>query len=428
MTSENKFSLYSLLHNNKFLVVISFLIAFIVWITVSLNESPEVERVIENVKVNVDESVPSQLGYKAFGGEDIYIDITVRGKRYLVGDNVLNAEDFDVVALSSKVDKPGRYTLQVKAVPKNAQAGYTIIAKSKDYVEIYFDQPKTLELPVEPDVINSSDKLLFSDEYLAEAPFPSKLKINVSGPATKVDKIKHVKATVETNGNLKETETKLAKISFIDSYGKEVEYVHNEDSDSDITVTIPVYLKKELPVTVDFIRSPLYYIENPLEIVATPAKAAFAVETGKVSTLENISIGKIPFSKLLPGVNTFTFDTSDIKSAIPINEKQSFTVYVNTGDVHEKDFVITADQISFSGTNDKYKLSLAPSTSFQIKAIGPKAELDKLTADSIRAEIDITSAVIDSGKNNLPVDFSVKGNDFCWVYGEYNASVRAVAK
>ena len=144
MTSENKFSLYSLLHNNKFLVVISFIIAFIVWITVSLNESPEVERVIENVKVNVDESVPSQLGYKAFGGEDIYIDITVRGKRYLVGDNVLNAEDFDVVALSSKVDKPGRYTLQVKAVPKNAQAGYTIIAKSKDYVEIYFDQPKTL--------------------------------------------------------------------------------------------------------------------------------------------------------------------------------------------------------------------------------------------------------------------------------------------
>ncbi len=56
-----KISLQSLLGNNKILLVVSFVLAFAVWLAISLNEAPEIERVVENVKVTIDDNVPSQL-------------------------------------------------------------------------------------------------------------------------------------------------------------------------------------------------------------------------------------------------------------------------------------------------------------------------------------------------------------------------------
>ena len=111
MESNRKFSVHNILSNQKALVVISFVMALIIWIAVSLVEAPEVERVIEHVAVTIDDNVPNQLGYEAFGVDEVYVDITVKGKRYLVGDNVLSAEDFTVSAVTTYVASPGSYTL-----------------------------------------------------------------------------------------------------------------------------------------------------------------------------------------------------------------------------------------------------------------------------------------------------------------------------
>ena len=53
----------TLLGNSRALAVIAFLLAVVIWLAVSVNEAPVVERVVRDVKVEVDESMPSQLGY-----------------------------------------------------------------------------------------------------------------------------------------------------------------------------------------------------------------------------------------------------------------------------------------------------------------------------------------------------------------------------
>ncbi len=330
--STNKGLIQRLLENPKSRLVISFILASVVWISIAINQAPEVERVVENVKVTIDDSVPSQLGYEAFGVDELYIDITVKGKRYLVGDNVLSANDFTVTAVTSHVDAPGVYSLQLKATAKNPDASYTIVSKSMDNVEVYFDTPKTAEFLVETNVECLAENLIASDEYITADPIPSVEKISVSGPATEVEKIQHIVATVQTKGNLKATETLPAVLTVADAYGAEIRYLTLTPSADDITITIPVYTLAELPVTVDFEKVPANYLTNPPEVTYLPETVQVAVDAKKLSSLDAVSIGTIDFSKLEEGVNRISMDLSGMKDAIPIDPDQKVEVVIRLGE------------------------------------------------------------------------------------------------
>lgn len=327
-----KISLQSLLSNNKILLVVSFVLAFAVWLAISLNEAPEIERVVENVKVTIDDSVPSQLGYETFGIDDVYVDITVKGKRYLVGDNVLGADDFTVTAVTSHVDAPGNYSLQLKATAKDPNANYQIVSKSMDNIDVYFDTKKTAELTVEPRITCENDKLLYSEDYSTDDPILSVEKIKVTGPATEIGKIRHALATVVTKGKLKETETLTAELSIVDAYGAKIKYISVDTGEKDVTITIPVYKTVELPVTVDFSNIPTYYIDNPPHILCSPEKIKIAVDTNKLGTLQEISLGTVDFGTLKTGINTVEMDTSKIKDGKPVNDSATFKVYITVNE------------------------------------------------------------------------------------------------
>lgn len=427
MENNKKFSLAALLHNQNAVVIISLLFAFLIWIAITLNEAPEVERVVEHVQVQIDDSVPNQLGYEAFGADEIYVDITVKGKRYLVGDNVLTADDFEVTAVTTYVDAPGNYTLQLKATSKDPNADYTIVSKSQDYAEVYFDTPKTTEIAVEPNLICEADELLYSDEYIAGEPFASQEKVSVTGPTTEVDKIIHALATVTTEGKLKATETLLSEITFVDAFNDTVDYLSIDESNAEITVTIPIYKLAELPVTVDFTGTPRYYIENPFTIVCAPIKMDIAVDTVKLESLESISLGSVDFSKLAPGVNTFEFDTSEIVDGIPANENQKFTVYVNTGNVTEKTFTLTGSDVVLTESNEKFAVNIPKDAEIPITVVGPEAELEKISLNDFSASVSISDDAIRAGENVLPVTVQLK-NNYCWIYGTYTVTANVKAK
>lgn len=323
---KSKFSLSAILSNNKALLVISFLLAFIVWIAIAINQAPEVERVVENVKVEIDDSVPSQLGYEVFGVDDLHIDITVKGKRYLVGDNVLSADDFTVTAKTTHIDAPGTYSLTLKATPKDPNAEYSIVSKSLDNIEVYFDTPKTAEFLLETNVECDAENLLASDDYITADPIPSVEKIKITGPSTEVDKVQKVVASIKTKGNLKATETQQATLMVADAYGAEIKYLTLSPDADNITITIPVYTVTELPITVDLENVPKKYLENPPTITSVPGTIEVAVDAKK--HLDEISIGTVDFNKLELGLNEIEMDLSGVTEGIPTDKEQTVKILI----------------------------------------------------------------------------------------------------
>ncbi|MGX8691865.1 MAG: hypothetical protein ACSW70_04590, partial [Eubacteriales bacterium] len=76
-TTNKRARVSTLLGNTRVLALIAFLLALVIWLAVSINESPVVERVVRDVKIEVDGSMPAQLGYEAFGADNLYVDVTV---------------------------------------------------------------------------------------------------------------------------------------------------------------------------------------------------------------------------------------------------------------------------------------------------------------------------------------------------------------
>ena len=65
LKNNNKLSV--LLHNDKLMLAFSFVAAIIIWLAVVINVSPEMTTTIQNVKVTIDNTVPSQFGLEVFG-------------------------------------------------------------------------------------------------------------------------------------------------------------------------------------------------------------------------------------------------------------------------------------------------------------------------------------------------------------------------
>lgn len=421
MPTTNKRAVVSnLLGNTRTMLLISFLLALVIWLAVSINESPVIERTVRDVKIEVDESMPSQLGYEAFGDENLFVDVTVSGKRYEVGDNVLSADDLTVTAVTTSVDSPGKYTLQLRAAAKDETPNFKIVGKSKDTVDVYFDAPKTLDVPVEP-VVRSAGNLVDTSKYLTDDPIPSQTSVEVRGPATYVDKIAHAYAYVDTPGNLKNSETFDTALKLVDEDGKTVRYC-TADVQESLTVTIPVYRITDLPTTVKFTNTPAAYIENEPEVSISPSRIDVAVDPDQLSDMKSISVGTIDFSKLDAGTNTFTLRAADMTEGIPLDPDEEFDVTVKMGNLSTR--TLTLKNPSIKVINNATDLTVHPiAEAMTVTLIGPEEDLDELTASSITFNADLTGKELKKGTVVMTLT-PVVSSETCWAYGNYSCRAR----
>ncbi|MBQ6935206.1 MAG: hypothetical protein IJN49_01530, partial [Clostridia bacterium] len=180
-TNKSKFSV--LLNNNKFVFVIAFLSSIIIWLAVTINVSPETTRIIKDVKVTVDSTVPSQFGLEVFGDNEFYVDVTVKGKKYQISPANLSADDIIVLAQTNNVDSAGNRTLLLKAESATGSNNYTISAISQRSIDVYFDVPKTIDMVVEPEVITDGFEIV-KEGFVTGPVNLSETSVTLTGPAT----------------------------------------------------------------------------------------------------------------------------------------------------------------------------------------------------------------------------------------------------
>lgn len=423
MANNKKFRLQTLLYNKKFLISFSFLMSLVIWIAVTLNESPVIEKTIKDVPVEIDMSVPKQLGYETFGDTKFKVDVTVKGKRYLLGDNVLDADDIKVVALTSQVGDVdvGKYMLQLKATPKNSNSGFKVISKSMDYVDVYFDIPKKVEMTISPK-ITVKDELLESDEYIEDTTVLSRKKVVLSGPATEINRVKEVQAKVTIDKPLNSTETFQTKLDLYDINGlQDFKYI-NIESGENVSVTIPVYKKANMAASVEFTNAPNDYQKNSLGIKSKPNKINIAAPENAISGLSSICVGKVDFSKISNIKNMFTFYSKDFTGFKLLDNIESISVEIDASNMKRKTVDIDTSEISLVNQDNRFNISLAKKKLNGVAVIGPESALENISLNNIDAKIDLSEVQLKKGKNyvNVPLILS---SDKCWIYGKYSVQI-----
>lgn len=421
-----RFSLSALFNNNKFVLVFSFLVAFGLWLWVSVEKSPIVEDVIASVPVRIDleESIPAQLGLEIFGNTEYKVDVTVSGKKFIV--STITADDIKVVAQTNYVDSAGNKTLTLKAV-NNSNKDFDIKAISQNYISVFFDTLKESEFALEANVVADVDQLVVADCFLGE-PILSRNTVSVSGPASEVSKITGAVATYTISKTLDTTTTVTPEIELTGAAAVQLANTTINVGETEITMTLPVLKTVNLPTTVTLKNAPAGYLTGNLNMSIYPASVNVGVPVEQLEQTKEVSIGTVDFNELNAGNNTFKF-SADSVTDYAINENiKSFKVTINISDVTSTTLNIPASSITISKQNDKYNSTVTSQYINSVKIIGPADEIAGVTAQNVTAELDLAAVELTAGSNSVPVKITVKGASHCWAYGDYNVNINATAK
>lgn len=418
-----KLTFHGLLMNNKFVFVFSVFTAIVIWGAASMTVAPEDTRIIENVKVTIDENEES--AYKIFGYEDTYVDVTVKGRRYLISSGALSTDDITVVAKGKYVDSAGKQTLNLTAtVSGNNDVKITDISEKS--IIVYYDTPKTAVFPVEVSLSSNSD--IVPEGYTNLDPLTSLSTVTVTGPATEINKIEKVVAEVELDYSLTETTVFEAELKAVTEGGKEAKYISFEEDISDFTVTIPVSKVVELPVTVRYLNMPEYYSNNPnemLEVNFYPKTVKVAAAQSVLDAMENLDIGTIDFNSLLNKNNKFTFALSDIAEVKIVDEVDEVTVTVNGYPMSKKKFEVPVKNVTTLNVPEGYKASYVDKSIGKVQLVGPASSLEKFDAETqLLAKIDLSEAT--EGVKEYKAVIYITDDDKSWVYGEYTAKIKVI--
>lgn len=407
----------SLFQNNIFVFVLSLFISVCIWLLVVINVSPQTTRVIKDVKVTIDDTVPSQFGLEVFGESEFTVDVTVKGKKYQISTGNLSAEDIVVTAVTTNVDAPGFRTLQLRAEPVNENASYTISSVSAKTVDVYFDTAKTVQFVVEPKVVTDGFSVV-EDGFTCGEVTSSEKSVVISGPSTQVNRIENVVAECVLEKSLNSNYSVETAIVPLDDKGKS-DFDYLTLSVDKTVVAVPVLRVKTVNTAVSFKNVPKNYIESPLSYKVSPTKETFNIFVDQYKQVTSYDVGIIDFKALSPTNNRFVFSSE--KLPVADSAVKEFIVTVDMSDFSQEYVNVSEDKIKINNPDNlDYTLSYYPNS---VVVVGPDAELQGITKDKIYVEIDLSQVEIKEGETvTIPALVTVE-SDSCWVYGTYDVEI-----
>ena len=437
MNNSKKSIIERIVFNNKALMVFSVIVAIFIWATVKINYAEETYRTLSDVKINIASTVDESSELVAFIDEkELYCEVEVKGKSYDINSYSLTKDEIVVEASGTFVDSAGYKVLTLTAkTAEGGMSGFEITRISPSSISVYYDRKTTDTFNVEAKLSNDLDSLVEGD-YAVGQPVPSMNTIDVTGPATVLNRLSKVYFTASIKDDalpLTASKNLPAKIAFDLENEDEAKYlicegINNESNPA--TVTVPVNVTKEVETGVKFVNQPAVFSEKVDGVTVSPNKVKISYNPQDDEQYDKLFVGTIDFSKIYNKVNYFEFPI-DEKLGVNIADKslEKFDVSVDMSKMSRKTLDKAPTTVVFLNQDENYNYSIdfENSNLDEIMLIGPADSLKKITADDIQIEINVSSLGVNSRiiQKVKVSNISIQSDDIddCWVYGEYEAVI-----
>ncbi len=436
MSKNKKSSSEGIFYNDKVLMVISLIVAVSLWAVVKINYSADVTRNFSDIKITMNNIYAQSEDFEAFVDEsELYAQVEVTGKAYNLNQYALSKDDIVVEASGTYIDSAGYKTLTLTAKIVDGTSDVEIVKVEPATITIYYDRKATDTFNVEARLDNDLESIV-SENLTVGQPVPSVSTVEVTGPATILNKLTKVYFDAQiSESDLPLTATKevSAEISYQLDRASEGKYLRCEgidDGASPATVTIPVYVTKEVPTAVKFINQPAVYSENSPEYTINPQNATIMYNTTDSEEIAQLYVGTIDFSTVSNKKNVFEF-TVDEKLGANVVDKtiESFTVTLDMSQMSSLTLDKAPGKVVFISQEEgfNYSIDYEKSDLSSITIIGPAESLAKITAEDLQIEINVASlAKGRATRRKVEVsNISIQSEDIkdCWIYGKYNAFI-----
>ena len=415
-----KITLGKLFYNNKFVMVFSVIMSFIVWIVVSSSKSESVPVSISDIPVDINLSESAvQDGLKIFSGQDITARVDISGNRLVVGQVTKNDIQISAPQAASTIMSPGNYTLELSAKKVGLLQDYQIVSAVKpSVVTVMVDRYREAEFNIEPE-INFTPK----SDYFVGNTILSSQKVKLSGPETEISKIKKVKVKADIPGEISSTATLKLPIIMYDAYDKPITSETISCSVDEVDASVPVLMKKKIEIIPQFDNIPTGINLNReyKDIVKlNPSTLEIAGPEETVKSLSSVKLDSINFRDISLQNNNFNMPINLHQGCRRLNNEYSSTVSLNLSQFKEKNFNI--NQFSFKNVPAGKEASVY-NGEINVTVLGPSNKLNSLKASDLSAEIVFNQDKEISNSMEMPVKITIKNHNSLWVYGTYYVNV-----
>lgn len=412
------FSIRDLLNNKKFAVTFSIVAAFIIWLILSLYQTPEREQTFTDVPltINTKGTVVEELGMGIINDvSDVKISVTVYGPNYVVSS--LDSQDLTVTASLSDVTAPGTYVLSLNPVKTNKREDYTFVNISPSSITAKFDYIDTQEF----DLVPQAEGVSAVSNLIAEAPVLSSTddaKITIKGPRTEMKKIANVVAYKEVNKVLESTTSFDADIKLFDVDGNELDKKPFDIEKETVKISVPISKKATFNLVPTFTNAPSDDAKNNLSIKLDVDSITVIGPPNTIDSMQNVELSPIDYTLISKSNGTFTLTPVFPDGVKSLDNIEQVVAQINTSALGEKTFNIS--NIEFINKADS--ITTASATNIKnVKICGPSRVVRNLTEDDFKAVVDLKGKA--TGEYTMNVTITCHSNPVVWQVGKYTVSV-----
>jgi Uncharacterized protein conserved in bacteria len=386
---------------------VALILAFCVWLIVMNIDDYKVTRTFANIPVEqLNGNMIEQQGmvYDVVDGEEA--DIVVKGPRSVVEG--LSASDFRAYADLSHLSVTNTAEIKVEAL-NTGIASQISIENLNTTMTLSIEETASVELPVK--IVTTGE---VSKNFALGTCVPTPNIITVEGPESVLSGITEIRAVVNLGG-ASETHEEVVNISAFDAYGKSLENKHISLSSDQVTVNVPVYPTKEVPIEIETKDTPA----EGFSVISQSYNPQSVVIYGEKETLAEVE--KITISDIsLAGAEDNIEKNAMVSSYLPegtylLDPSEQIAINIAIEKHIQKKVGCTEADIAIKGKDEKLKYKLTVPSSLTIIVSGLAEYVDPITISDIRPSLDFKD--LEVGEHEVKLDLNPKSK--VDIIGEY---------
>ncbi len=431
----HKYRLSNLLYNKKFTIILSVILAFSLWLGISMTENPIRQQTFTNLDalITLEGTAAADLGLGIVSDvASQKFSVTVSGPNYIVSS--LKGEDFSLSASTLGINTSGNFELEIAAVPINGKSGFSITSISPATIDVSVDFIDTKQFTLVPKLIGVSAL----EGLVAETPIitdSQQTTVTVKGPRSTIEKIASVSTYKEVNQILSNSETFNTDVVLYDNNDKML-YRYTADgtvydandnvitnsyltlSFTSVKVTQPISKQKVVSCKATFNNLPVGLADEDIKYSLNQNKITVIGTPEIVDKIESISLSAIDFREVSTSNNEF-----DVSASIPDGVKfleniENFVVNIDTSKYAE--VTLEIKDIRCIGLSESLKAKTDKSIK-NVKICGPANIIKTIKSSDLYAVVNLT----DKSAGAHTVDVVIKSDIYTnvWQLGSYTTSI-----
>lgn len=405
----------NLKENKAVYVILSILIATVLWFYVVTQVNTDTTDTIKNVPVAV-------TGLDVLESRNLMIteqninelDIKVAGNRNslvkLLKDNI------NVTADVSSITQAGEYELRCTvSLPTTIMAGSATVNERDSYRVIFTVEEKIKKtVPIEGNFTGS-----VAEGYQADNFILSPSSIEITGPASIIDPIEFARVTL-TATNLNETYSGILPFELVNEDGTLTDLERVECAAPTVYVVYPIVMVRELELKATFLPGGGATEENVTYEIGPTNTIHVSGDEKDVANLTELPLGPIDLSKV-GATGTFTYPIflpAGVTNESGITE---VTVTVKVSGLTMK--TLETDRIELINTPEGFQAEKV-TQSLKITVRGSREAVESVTAQNLQVVADLSEVGESEGQFRVPVKVYLNSTGDVGVFGaDYTISV-----